>query len=97
MARLEFLFVQALEHSKHRIPNLEKQVGKSPALFVQALALTYRRKDGGEDPPEWGVKDTEHRSGVATAAYRLLENIKRIPGTDNDTGKIDEEALRAWV
>ena len=96
MARLEFLFVTALEHTDHRIPNLERQVGKSPALFVQALALIYRRKDGGEDPPEWRVEDAEKMSGIGTAAYRLLANVKRIPGTD-DTGKIDEEKLKVWV
>ena len=38
MARLEFLFITALEYTGHRIPNLEKQVGKSPGLFVQALS-----------------------------------------------------------
>jgi len=96
MASLEFLFVTALEHTPRRIPNLEKQVGKSPALFVQALALTCRRRDGGEDPPEWKTKDAENSSAVATATYRLLQNIKRIPGTD-DAGKIDEDKLRAWV
>jgi hypothetical protein len=96
MARLEFLFLSALEHQSHGIPNLEKQVGKSPALFVQFLALTFRRRDGGEDPPEWRVEDTEKASALAMGAYRLLENIKRIPGTD-DNGKIDDKALRAWV
>jgi hypothetical protein len=96
MARLEFLFVTALEHTEHRIPNLERQVGKSPALFIQALALICRRKDGGEDPPEWQVKDAEQKSAVGIAAYRLLQNVKRIPGTDN-TGKIDEEKLKTWV
>jgi hypothetical protein len=96
MASLEFLFMTALEHARHRIPNLERQVGKSPALFVQALALTYRRRDGGEDPAEWGTKDAENRSTIATATYRLLQNIKRIPGTD-DAGKIDEDKLRSWV
>jgi addiction module HigA family antidote len=96
MARLEFLFVTALEHANHGIPNLEKQVGKSPALFVQALALTYRRNDGGEDPLEWEVKEAGRRSAVATAAYRLLAGINRIPGT-GDTGKINEKALRDWV
>jgi addiction module HigA family antidote len=95
MAQLEFQFITALEHTKHRIPNLERQVGKSPALFVQALALIYRRRDGGEDPPEWQVKE-ENESAVGTAAYRLLENIRRIPGTVND-GRIDEAKLRAWV
>jgi hypothetical protein len=96
MARLEFLFITALEYKRHRVSNLEKQVGKSPALFVQALALVYRRKDGGEDPLEWRVEDAEKRSAIGTAAYQLLANMKRIPGTD-DNGKIDEEALRAWV
>ncbi len=96
MARLEFLYVRALDHTKHGIPNLERQVGKSPALFVQALALVYRRKDGGEDPPEWLVNDAEQGSGIVEAAYRLLEDVKRIPGTD-ETGRISEKALRTWV
>lgn len=96
MARLEFLYVTILEHTEHRIPNLERQVGKSPALFVQALGLIYPRKDGGKDPPEWCIKDPEQKSALGTAAYRLLENVRRIPGTD-ETGKIDEEKLKAWV
>ena len=96
MAPLEFLFISVLEHQPHRIPNLEKQLGKSPALFVQALALIYRRKDGGDDPPEWRVEDAEKGSALGTAAYRMLANFRRIPGTD-DNGKINEQALRAWV
>jgi hypothetical protein len=35
-------------------------------------------------------------AGVASAAYRLLDQIKRIPGTGPD-GKINTEALLAWV
>lgn len=97
MARLEFLYITALEHTQHRIPNLERQIAKSPALFVQALALVYPRNGGGEDPPEWHVKDAEQRPAVGTAAYRLLENVKRIPGTDDETGKIHEKNLKAWV
>ncbi len=96
MARLEFLFIRALEHQFRRIPNLEKKLGKSPALFVQLLGLIYRRKDGGEDPPEWRIEDAEKSFALRTAAYRLLTNFRRIPGTD-DSGNIDEEALRAWV
>jgi addiction module HigA family antidote len=96
LARLEFLFLKALEHTDHGIPNLERQVGKSPALFVQALALICRRNDGGQDPPEWQVDDAEQRSAVGTAAYRILENVRRLPGTD-EAGKVNEEALKAWV
>ncbi len=70
MARLEFLYVGALEHAPHRIPNLERQVGKSPALFVQVLAMAFRRSDGAEDPPEWKPRTDEHGAALATSAYR---------------------------
>ena len=50
MARLEFLFIRALDHSEHGIPNLERQLAESPRLFVQVLALTFKRNDDGEDP-----------------------------------------------
>jgi len=96
MARLEFLFIRVLEHESHGISNLEKQLGKSPALFVQVLGLLYRRHDGGEDPPEWKVANAEKASELATAAYRILANFRRIPGTD-DNGNIDEDALRTWI
>ncbi|HEY4215827.1 MAG TPA: helix-turn-helix domain-containing protein [Gemmatimonadaceae bacterium] len=96
MARLEFLFVEALEHSQHGIPNLEKQIGSSPTMFVQAVAMVYRRDDGGEDPPEWRIGDPQSREAIARTGHRLLEQLRRIPGTD-DAGSIDVEALRAWL
>ncbi|HZL69716.1 MAG TPA: hypothetical protein VFC29_20580 [Candidatus Limnocylindrales bacterium] len=55
MARLEFQFIRALDHSEHGIPNLERRLVESPQLFMQVLALTFRRTDGGEDPPEWRI------------------------------------------
>ncbi len=97
MAQLEFRFIDALDnHSQHGIPNLENQVGQSPGLFVQAVALTYRRKDEGEDPPEWRIEEPEQRAAVATAAYRLLRRIKKIPGADKN-GKINASALATWL
>jgi len=96
MAQLEFLFIRALDHSQHGIPNLAWQISESPSLFVQALALVYRRNDGGQDPPEWQITDPEKRSGVGSAAYTLLEHAKRIPGTD-DTGNIKAKDLKAWL
>ena len=96
MAQLEFLYIEALDHSDHGIPNLERQIGESPALFVQALALCFKRKDNRQDPPEWRIEDQERRKGLAYAAHCLLGRIQRIPGTDED-GKINAEALHAWV
>jgi len=96
MAQLEFLFIDALDRSSHGIPNLERQIAKSPALFVQAVALLYKRRDGDEDPEEWRVDDPAQRAVVGQAAYRLLKRIRRIPGTGKD-GTIDRVALSAWL
>jgi hypothetical protein len=96
MVRLEFAFIDGLVHTRHRIPNLEREIAKSPDIFVQALALIFQRNDDGEDPPEWYIEDAGRRSVAATAGYTLLEEIKRIPGTDDD-GKICKESLWKWV
>ncbi len=92
MAQLEFLFITALDHSEHGIPNLERQIAESPALFVQALALVFKRNDDGQDPPEWRIENPE----LAFAADDLLRRIERIPGTGLD-GEVDAEALLNWM
>lgn len=96
MAQLEFLFISALDDSEHGIPNLERLVAQSPALFVQAIALVYRRSGDGEDPTEWRIESPEQRVAVAEAAYRLLDQITKIPGTDAN-GRIDAPTLIGWL
>lgn len=96
MAQLEFLFIDALDHSEHGIPYLEHQLAKSPSLFVQAVALSYKRSDDGEDPPEWRIESTEQREAVATAAHRLLRKARKTPGT-NESGEIVATALAEWL
>ena len=96
LAQLEFLYLEALEHSDHGIPNLERQISESPGLFAQAVALTYKRTDDGQDPPEWRIEDPERRSAVASTTHSLLDRIKRIPGTADD-GTINTEALMQWL
>jgi hypothetical protein len=96
MAQMEFRFISALDHTDHGIPNLERQIAESPVVFVQAVALTYKRSDAGEDPPEWRIDDPERRTAVASAMHRLLDQVKRIPGTDRD-GKIMSDALAMWL
>ena len=96
MAQLEFLFIDALDHSEHGIPNLESQIAESPVVFVQALALAYKRRDDREDPPEWRIENPEQRATVASAAHRLLNQFRTTPGTDED-GRIDTAALSAWL
>jgi len=96
MARLEFLFIQALDHSEHGIPNLERRIVESPRLFVQVLALTFKRSDDGQDPPEWRIQNEEKRQAVWSAAYTVLDKIRRIPGTADD-GTIKAADLKAWI
>jgi len=96
MAQLEFLFINALDHSNHRIPNLENQIAKSPGLFVQAIALAYKRSDEGQDPLEWMIENPEQRAAVALAARCLLNQITKIPGTDENV-RIDAAALTEWL
>lgn len=97
-AQLEFLFIEALDQHRegHGIPNLEKQIAETPNLYAQAVAHSFKRRGGGEDPPEWRIDDPQKRTAVATATHRLLHRIKRIPGTGED-GKIDPEALIKWI
>ncbi len=84
MALMEFRFVGALDRSKHGIPNLERQIAESPLVYMQAMALMWKRSDNGEDPPEWRIDDPERRASVASAMRRVLNQMKRIPGTNAD-------------
>ena len=96
MAQLEFMFITTLEDSKHGIPNLERQIAESPALFVQVLALAFKRNDDGQDPPEWRIENPERRDDLAIAAYSLLDQIERIPGTESE-GMVNAEKLLDWI
>lgn len=96
MAQLEFLFIDALDHSDRGIPNLESWIAREPALFVQAIALAYKRSDRADDPPEWRIENPEQRKVLALAAYSLLDQTRKIPGTD-ENGRIDTTALSAWL
>lgn len=96
MAQLEFLYLGALDHNKHGIPNLERQLAESPALFAQAVGLTYKRRDNGKDPPEWRSRNEESASAIAGQTYRLLHKAKRIPGTRDD-GTISVGDLIKWI
>ena len=96
MALMEFRFIGGLERTEHGIPNLERQVAESPTMFVQAVALLYRRNDDGEDPPEWRIEDPERRGAVMSAMHRLLDDVKRMPGTSED-GSIAADALLRWL
>ena len=96
MAQLEFAFIRALRESEYGIPNLEKRIAESPPLFVQVLALVFRRSDGGHDPSAWRVDDPARRAVFGNAAHELIERAKRLPGA-NSEGQVNTEGLMRWV
>lgn len=95
LARLEFLFLSALEHSEHGIPNLEQQVAESPMLFAQLVACAFKRSDNEEDPPELQPSSPEHGANLARTSHDLLRRLTRIPGSDGITA--DAAFLSNWV
>src|SRR3546814_18453453 len=43
LAPYEYLFINALTHSRHGIPNLELRTAEAPADFVQLVSMLSRR------------------------------------------------------
>lgn len=96
MAQLEYLFIDALSHSKHGIPNLERQIGTSPGDFVHLVSVLYRRDDRSEDPVEMQPPSDADLKAIHHNVFRVLERLRRTPGTRDD-GTIDTTVLMAWV
>ena len=96
MVGMEFMFIQVLSRSDYGIPNLERCVAESPIDFVRILALTFRREDDGQDPPEWKIANADNGDDLAMAASRFLEYMCFIPGTGDD-GDIDGAYLSQWI
>jgi addiction module HigA family antidote len=99
-ASLEFAYVEVLARPWERresygIPNLERYIEAHPEVFVQAVAWTYKRKDGAIDPPEFQVP-SERLTSMAERGYKLLEAIERIPG-HNDLDELETTRLSKWV
>src|SRR5450759_4680061 len=78
MAVLEFQYLEGLEQGEYGIPNLAKQIEDNPALFVEAIAISYRREDGVDDSSVPGAPGTEERERRIKAATNLLEKVVRI-------------------
>lgn len=99
-AGLEFAYLDVLDrawdrHAKSAIPNLERYIEDHPEVLVQAIVWTYKRKDGAEDPPEFKV-EAEKASFMAERGFKLIQALKRIPGSD-EHGSVDAERLAKWT
>ena len=99
-AGLEFAYIEVLARPWDRrggygIPNLERYIEAHPEIFVQAIAWTYKRKDGATDPAEFQVSP-ESIETMAKRGYELLEAIDRIPG-HNELGELQADHLAKWI
>ena len=95
MAHFEFQYIGILDLGDYRMKNLERQVFKAPLLFVQILALVFRRDDGAHDPADWHVEDSQ-RQRLGGAAYRILDRIALNPERKPD-GSVDVDKMHDWV
>lgn len=100
MAGLEFPYIDIIgkwgdQNDSYGIPNLERQIELHPELFVQAVAWTYKRKDGAADHGEYHVP-ADRLEGMAHRGYRLLDALRRIPGHD-DLGELQAGRLLKWI
>lgn len=98
LVRLEYQYIDPLTPgSKYAFPNLSRELAQSPLLFMQMVALCYRRDDDGKDPDAWGMPaDPEHVQNLAKRAISTLEYTREIPGTQKD-GTINTDQLREWI
>ena len=99
-AGLEFAYLEVLakpwgSQPHYGIPNLERYVEAHPELFIQAIAWTYKRKDGATDPADFQVPPGRV-STMAERGYKLLDAINRIPG-HNDLGELEVDRLAKWL
>lgn len=89
LARYEWFFFRLLEH--YREPRaLFSALADDPRFYVELVSRVYKGKN------ERRQELSEEDSNLATHAWSLLNNWKRIPGAGDD-GKVDSEHLKHWV
>lgn len=101
MAGLEFDYIDVLaQHwragANYGIPNLEKYIDNHPEFFAQLVAWVYKRGDGGTDPEELRLTNSEHIRNRAERGYKVIEGLQSLPGQTKQ-GNIDADLLLAWT
>ena len=86
-SQLEFLYAKPLEHSRHGLPNLERDLATYPEVFVELVALLWGRGNNVNDA---------NREALESLAFTVMNRIRRTPGTSDD-GIIDVNKLKSWI
>jgi transcriptional regulator with XRE-family HTH domain len=95
MASLEWAFLPSFRFSGRQALALQRALSTTPKFFVEVLRAVYRpsKESGIEEPPP---ADPERAHAIASQAYELLRDWRRVPGL-TDAGMLDAVALEAWV
>ncbi|GGY26767.1 hypothetical protein GCM10008098_19770 [Rhodanobacter panaciterrae] len=89
LARLEFAYFRALEHS-NSTPHLYAELLSDPALIMECIALVYKSHNAPDAPIDESLRAN------AEIAWSVLHNGRGIPGLKND-GSIDQTRFDAWI
>lgn len=91
--RVEWAYVPLLDRDGGAAPQLlESRLANDPEFFCEVIRLIYRSKKEGQSQKE----PTEESKAIATNAWRLLNEWKTPPGTQQD-GTFSEERFTKWL
>jgi hypothetical protein len=88
LASLEWQLLPARSFHEHS-PVLERRLARDPEFFTEVLSLCFRRKDG--------TMEREVTEAIASNAYRLLSEWRIVPGSETESGEVNQAALMEWV
>jgi hypothetical protein len=94
LAKIEWGYLRILNSYNNSAPKqLEIKLSETPLFFCEILRFVYR---SSHDTAANQETISEEKKEIATNAWHLLHEWRRLPGTDQDGG-IDKQGLDAWV
>jgi hypothetical protein len=86
---VEFGYSKLFTHRPNKKRRIYRALAADPDLFIQLLQMVFRRTDGT-------IEDETPPGAANELAWRVLDNWRRIPGTDDD-GVINTAAFNDWI
>jgi len=94
LAKIEWGYLRILNSHNNSAPKqLEIKLSEEPMFFCEILRLIYR---SSHDTAANQETISEEKKAVATNAWHLLHEWRRVPGTDQNGG-INKKGLDAWI
>lgn len=92
--QLDFIYVDALEHSERGLAALSEELAANPEVFALAIRSYYQRDDGSEEPLDEGGEEASRQA--ATHWIQVLATCRCPPGGGLDR-VIDPVKLQTWL